>query len=227
MLGRLHAVPATADLDAISLGVLCTLIFFVGYGIGNDTTMLARFRSLSPGLALLPAVSILGSLAGSLAVAMLAGGHSPAEWLAVGSGMGYYSISSVLITGYRGTELGTIALLSNIVREMIALLGAPLLVRLFGTLAPIAAAGATAMDTTLPVISRTCGPRLVPVSIYCGMATDFSVPFLVLPRPHPSPWPWPCLWRVNCCLWLCPWLWAPLSSAALGTSRRRCCRARR
>lgn len=168
MLGRLHAVPATADLDAISLGVLCTLIFFVGYGIGNDTTMLARFRSLSPGLALLPAVSILGSLAGSLAVAMLAGGHSPAEWLAVGSGMGYYSISSVLITGYRGTELGTIALLSNIVREMIALLGAPLLVRLFGTLAPIAAAGATAMDTTLPVISRTCGPRLVPVSIYCG-----------------------------------------------------------
>lgn len=78
MLGRLHAVPATADLDAISLGVLCTLIFFVGYGIGNDTTMLARFRSLSPGLALLPAVSILGSLA----VAMLAGGHSPAEWLA-------------------------------------------------------------------------------------------------------------------------------------------------
>lgn len=101
MLGRLHAVPATADLDAISLGVLCTLIFFVGYGIGNDTTMLARFRSLSPGLALLPAVSILGSLAGSLAVAMLAGGHSPAEWLAVGSGMGYYSISSVLITGYR------------------------------------------------------------------------------------------------------------------------------
>lgn len=94
-------MPATADLDAISLGVLCTLIFFVGYGIGNDTTMLARFRSLSPGLALLPAVSILGSLAGSLAVAMLAGGHSPAEWLAVGSGMGYYSISSVLITGYR------------------------------------------------------------------------------------------------------------------------------
>ncbi len=169
MLGRLHAVPATADLDAISLGVLCTLIFFVGYGIGNDTTMLARFRSLSPGLALLSAVSILGSLAGSLAVAMLA----------VGSGMGYYSISSVLITGYRGTELGTIALLSNIVREMIALLGAALLVRLFGTLAPIAAAGATAMDTTLPVISRTCGPRLVPVSIYCGMATDFSVPFLV------------------------------------------------
>ena len=175
MLGRLHAVPSTADLDAISLGVLCTLIFFVGYGIGNDTTMPARFRSLSPGLALLPAVSILGSLT----VAMLAGGHSPAEWLAVGSGMGYYSISSVLITGYRVTELGTIALLSNIVREMIALLGAPLLVRLFGTLAPIAAAGATAMDTTLPVISRTCGPRLVPVSIYCGMATDFSVPFLV------------------------------------------------
>ena len=147
--------------------------------MGTDRETLRRFRSLSPSLALLPFCSILGTLAGSLCAWLLMGIHPMADWLAVGSGMGYYSISSVLITGYRGTELGTIALLSNIVREMIALLGAPLLVRLFGTLAPIAAAGATAMDTTLPVISRTCGPRLVPVSIYCGMATDFSVPFLV------------------------------------------------
>lgn len=178
-LGRLGAAPTPADLDAISLAVLCALIFFVGFGIGNDSSTLARFRSLSPGLALLPAMSLLGTLAGSLAVAALDGRHSPTEWMAVGSGMGYYSISSVLITGYKGTELGTVALLSNIVREMIALLGAPLLARMFGTLAPIAAGGATAMDTTLPVISRTCGQQFVPVSIYCGMATDFSVPFLV------------------------------------------------
>lgn len=71
VLGRLHAVPATADLDAISLGVLCTLIFFVGYGIGNDTTMLARFRSLSPGLALLPAVSIYCGMATDFSVPFL------------------------------------------------------------------------------------------------------------------------------------------------------------
>ena len=75
--------------------------------------------------------------------------------------------------------LGSVALLCNVVREVIVLLGAPLLVRLFGSLAPIAAAGATAMDTTLPIISRACGPQYAPVSIYSGMVSDFSVPFLV------------------------------------------------
>ena len=169
--GRLQAAPVGLDLGALNLYALCALIFFVGFSIGNDTAILARLRSLSPGLALLPLMSVLGTMAGSLTTALMLGNYSPTEWLAVGSGMGYYSLSSVIITESKGPLLGAIALLSNIVREMITLLGAPLLARLFGTLAPIAAGGATAMDTTLPIISRTCGPHYVPVSIYCGMAT--------------------------------------------------------
>ena len=39
-----------------------------------------------------------------------------------GSGFGYYSLSSIFITEYKGAELGTIALLSNISREIITLL---------------------------------------------------------------------------------------------------------
>lgn len=58
-----------------------------------------------------------------------------------GIGFGYYSLSSIFITEYKGTELGTIALLSNIVREMITLLLSPLLVKVAGPLAPIAAGG--------------------------------------------------------------------------------------
>lgn len=55
--------------------------------------------------------------------------HSLSDFLAVGSGFGYYSLSSIFITEYRGAELGTIALLANIVRELIVLLCAPLLVK--------------------------------------------------------------------------------------------------
>ncbi len=178
-IGRLGGVPAAVSYDDVSFGVLCVLIFFVGFSVGNDTATLSNFRRLSPGLALLPVMSGLGMMAATAVAAVFLGGHSLTEWLAVGSGMGYYSISSVLISEYIGAELGAVALLSNIVRELITLLAAPLLVRLFGTLAPIAAAGATAMDTTLPIITRSCGPRFVPVSIYSGMVTDFSVPFLV------------------------------------------------
>ena len=109
------------------------------------------------------------------------------DCLAVGSGFAYYSLSSILITQLKepligaqlAAELGTIALMANILRELFALLGAPLFVRYFGRLAPICAGGATTMDTTLPIITRCCGNEQVFVSIFHGILVDFSVPFLV------------------------------------------------
>ena len=59
------------------------------------------------------------------------------------------------------------------------LLGAPLLARYFGRLAPISAGGATTADTTLPVITKFCGKEFVVVSIVHGVMVDLSVPFLV------------------------------------------------
>ena len=99
--------------------------------------------------------------------------------MAVGSGFAYYSISSIFITQYRGAELGTVALLANIYREILTLLIAPLLAKVFGPLAPISSGGATTMDTTLPIISQTCGKQYVVVSLFHGFVVDFSVPFLV------------------------------------------------
>ncbi|MDE6390329.1 MAG: lysine exporter LysO family protein [Duncaniella sp.] len=165
---------------SISLVALCLLIFCVGMGIGRDIGSLARgLRSLSPRLLLLPLATVLGTLAGCLAVWPLLPGRTAPDVLAVGSGFAYYSLSSVLITECRGAELGTIALMANISREIITLLGAPLLRRWFGPLAPISAGGATSMDTTLPIIASVCGREYSVLSIYHGFAVDFSVPFLV------------------------------------------------
>ena len=99
--------------------------------------------------------------------------------MAVGSGFAYYSLSSVIITEYKGAELGTVALIANIVREFLTLVAAPLLVRWFGTLAPMAAGGATTADVTLPVITRYSGEKYSVLSIYHGFVVDFTVPFLV------------------------------------------------
>ena len=76
-------------------------------------------------------------------------------------------------------ELGTIALMANIFREMMTLVFAPLMVRWFSPLGPISAGGATTMDVTLPVITRISGKEWVFVSIVHGIVVDFSVPFLV------------------------------------------------
>ena len=77
------------------------------------------------------------------------------------------------------TELGTIALLSNIFREMMALLGTPLLCKYFGKLAPISAAGVNSMDVVLPMITRYSGKDMMPVAIFHGILIDMSVPFFV------------------------------------------------
>ena len=171
----------------LTMYVLYLLIFLVGISMGCNPELKKIIKSVSPKIFLLPLVTILGTLCFSALVSLLISGWGVFDCLAVGSGMGYYSLSSVLISQYKeaslgvqlAAELGTIALLTNIFREMFTLLGAPLFVRYFGRLAPICAGGATTMDTTLPVITRYAGNDLVFVSILHGILVDFSVPFLV------------------------------------------------
>lgn len=174
----LEILPAQPDSD-ISFYALCALMTSVGISVGNDPQMLKNFRSLNPRLVFLPVMTIVGTLAGTAVVSLLLTHRSLADCLAIGSGFGYYSLSSIFITEYKGAEMGTIALLSNICREILTLLAAPLLVRWFGRLAPISAGGATTMDTTLPVITRASSQEFVVVSIFHGFVVDFSVPFLV------------------------------------------------
>lgn len=163
----------------ISFAALALLMLCVGIGVGSDLGALRSLRSLDPKLLLLPLVTIIGTLSGCALVALCMPGRQLTDVLAVGSGFGYYSLSSIFITQYRGPELGTVALLANIARELITLLGAPLLARMAGRLAPITAGGATSMDTTLPVITSVSGKEFVILSIYHGFVVDFSVPFLV------------------------------------------------
>ena len=99
--------------------------------------------------------------------------------MAVGAGFGYYSLSSVFITQLHSQSLGVVALLSNIFREVATLLATPLLVSYFGKLAGIASGGATAMDTTLPVISRYSGQSYAIIAVFSGIVLTILVPFLV------------------------------------------------
>lgn len=107
--------------------------------------------------------------------------------MAVGSGFAYYSLSSVLITQLKeasaglqvATELGAIALLANIFREMITLVAAPILSRYLGAKALISAAGVTSMDVLLPTIVSRSGSRVMPAAVVHGVLIDMSVPVLV------------------------------------------------
>ena len=176
--GIVKMVPSWLLDGDVSFVALCGLLLFVGLGIGLNPEMKKEVRSLSPRMALLPVVTIIGSWLGALLIWTVLH-RTLSDCMAINSGFAYYSLSSIFITEYRGAELGTIALLANICREILTLLCAPLLAKYFGKLAPISVGGATTMDTTLPIITRYSGESFIIVSIFHGFCVDFSVPFLV------------------------------------------------
>lgn len=180
-------LPTWLTDGSVAMWVLYALMLQVGIGIGSDPRLKEILRSLSPRLLILPFATIVGTLVASAAVSLLISRWSVAEVMAAGSGMGYYSLSSILITQLKepmvgavvAAELGTVALVANILREMLTLTLAPLMVRYFSPVAPICSGGATTMDVTLPVITQYAGREWVFVAIVHGVVVDFSVPFLV------------------------------------------------
>lgn len=178
-LGSQGWLPAFLLENDRTLYALYALMFLVGVSLGSDRKLKEIVRGIRVRMLLVPLATIAGTLAGSALISLALVKLSLADCLAIGSGFGYYSLSSVFITQYKGAELGTVALMANIIREIVTLLGAPLLAAYFGPLAPIAAGGATTMDTTLPVITRYSGKNWVFVSIFHGITVDFTVPFFV------------------------------------------------
>ena len=178
-LARLGLIPRYFVEHDATLYVLWLLMGLVGLSIGSDRRLGEILRTLRPRVLLLPLATTVGTFAG-VAAASLFLAYSLADCLAVGAGFAYYSLSSIFITQYKGAELGTVALLSNILREILTLVGTPLLVRLLGPLAPISCGGASTMDTTLPIIARYAGRDWIFVSIVHAMILDFSVPFSVI-----------------------------------------------
>ena len=179
LLGYFGVVPTSFLEGNISFYALGALMFCVGISLGSDPETLKSFKKINPRLLLLPLLTIVGTLVGAAIVSIFLPERSAIDSMAVGSGLGYYSLSSIFITEFKGAELGTIALLSNISRELLALLLAPLFVKYFGKLAPISAGGATTMDTTLPIIMKFSGKEFMVLSVFHGFVTDLSVPFLV------------------------------------------------
>jgi len=177
--GWLDWMPAWLAEGNTELYVLYGLLFLVGIGIGCDSKALNNILRVNVKALSVPAMVAVGSLLGAAAVSILLGRVDFRDSLAVGAGFGYYSLSSIIISQIRGEELGVIALLSNIFREVLTILLAPALAKYCGRLFPIACGGATSMDTTLPVIHRSVGNRYAVIAVINGAILSMLVPLLV------------------------------------------------
>lgn len=175
------------DVHAASVYVLYVLMLLLGISLGSNSNLKKYILSINFKTLLVPLATVGGTLLFSAIGGFILSRWTSFECMAVGSGFAYYSMSSILITQIKSasigvqlaTELGTIALLANIFREMTALVGAPLFRKYFGKLAPISAAGIGSSDVTLAAIARYSGQDTVPVAIVHGLLINISMPFFV------------------------------------------------
>jgi uncharacterized membrane protein YbjE (DUF340 family) len=179
IVGLYNFVPNNIIQNDYSQWALYLLMLLVGIGIGADPKSLTALRQFNLKILMVPLITIIGTTLGVSCVYFILADIDFRDILAIGYGFGYYSLSSIFITELRGEELGVIALLANVMREIITLLSAPILALYFGKLAPIASGGATSMDTTLPIISKASGKEYAMVSLFHGIVLTILVPFLV------------------------------------------------
>jgi len=179
ILGIIKFLPQFLIENTLSTYALYFLLFFVGISMGSDKKTWFFFFNHSLKLIFIPISIIIGSLGGAAAVSILLKGISVKEALAVGAGFGYYSLSSIIIAELHSETLGITALLSNISREIMTLLLTPFFVKFFGPLSSVAAGGATAMDTTLPVIAKFSGKEIAAAAVFSGFVLTLITPFAV------------------------------------------------
>lgn len=160
----------------INLG-LYLLLFFIGIDIGTNKNVLNDLKRLNKKILFLPFITMIASLLGG-AVASLILPLSLGESVAVSSGMGWYSFSAIELSKV-SVELGGIAFLANIFRELLAIFMIPFIAKKIGAFESVSIAGATAMDSVLPVINKSNTAEISIVAFYSGLVISIAVPILV------------------------------------------------
>lgn len=166
-------------LDRTILAILLVLVFVVGLDLGARGDAWRRIRSLGPRLLAVPVVSAAGSLGGVALVAGLVWGYPVRQACALGSAFGWYSLSGPVITALAGPDVGALAFLSDVLREVTALVMIPIVARFVGSAEAVALGGATSMDTTLPLLARVTDGEATPLAFAHGVILALAAPVLI------------------------------------------------
>lgn len=176
--GLVLKIENGALLGSLTSWALAALLFTIGFSLGEDRELWSKVRGL-PKISLgVPFLIAAGSISGAALVGWLCG-LSPGEGALVGAGFGWYSFSGVLIAQSFDVSLGTLALLTNVFRESLALVLTPIVAKRLGKTAAVAPGGATAMDVTLPIIAANTDGQTAILAIYSGTVLSALVPVII------------------------------------------------
>lgn len=179
VLGVAGLLPEWVHGGSLFLYILWAMLICVGLCMGFDLKAFRLVGDMGLRVLLLPLLTVFGTALGAALASCLFADLDLRSCLAVGSGMGYYSLSTVIVTEFATPALASVTLIANVFRELFILLGTPLLVRIMGPLAPVAGSGAPGVDVCLPVILRFSGKHYGFLALFNGLVMTMLVPFMV------------------------------------------------
>lgn len=162
----------------ISEYTLYILMFAVGISVGANKQVFRRLRQYHVKILIIPAGIVVGTvLAGFLCYLIV---DMPLrDCLAVVCGLGWYSLSGVLLTNLAGATLGTMAFFSNLLREILSFLTIPFIAKHLNHYTAIAPAAATSEDTTLPLLMRCTSEDVAVMAVVNGVVCSALVPVIL------------------------------------------------
>ncbi|PKM49054.1 MAG: hypothetical protein CVV02_17760 [Firmicutes bacterium HGW-Firmicutes-7] len=163
--------------DYIMDGGLCLLLLLVGIDIGKQKNVLLEIKKMGLSIVFVPIMIAAGSIFGALIGGAIIG-LPIHEAGAVGAGFGWYSLSAVILSDY-SAQLSALAFLTNVIRELLAIVSIPFVAKWAGYMEAVAPAGATAMDTTLPIITKYTDSKIAVMAFVSGAILSSLVPLLV------------------------------------------------
>lgn len=162
----------------ISEYTLYILMFAVGISVGANKQVFRRLRQYHVKILIIPAGIVVGTvLAGFLCYLIV---DMPLrDCLAVVCGLGWYSLSGVLLTNLAGATLGTMAFFSNLLREILSFLTIPFIAKHLNHYTAIAPPAATSEDTTLPLLMRCTSEDVAVMAVVNGVVCSALVPVIL------------------------------------------------
>lgn len=169
---------AVAFLTGHSEYVLWLLMFSVGISVGANRGVFAKLKEHHIKILLIPIGVMAGSIVGGVVCSLFLG-ESLKDSLMIVSGLGWYSLSGILVTELAGAKIGTIAFLCNLLREIFSFMIIPVVAKYFNGYTAIAPAAATSEDTTLPMLMKYTSGEVVMMAVLNGIICSAAVPVLI------------------------------------------------
>jgi uncharacterized membrane protein YbjE (DUF340 family) len=162
---------------------LLLMILAVGVQSTRELRTLSTDHSSSRGVALFVLLALpVAVMMGTLCFCAGAGLFLKYGWrdsMLCGAAMGWQTLGGPMVQELRGLQLGNVAFLTNMFRDVVSLLLIPLVSRRGFELLGVTPGGVSSMDMLLPGIMAASGRHVLLYAMWVGASCSFWAPILI------------------------------------------------